>query len=205
MAIVPVRPTTGFERRRWTRPEYYRMLDAGILTEDDPVELIDGEVVLKVTQNHPQATATTLAARALDRAFGTGHHVRVQMPMTIGNSEPEPDVAVLPGEPDDYADHPSTALLVLEVADSSLAAERLDKASLYAAASIQDYWITNLVARQIEVLRDPIPMTDTPFGFGYRSRVVARSGEVVRPLARTGAEIPVDALLPRRAVRSSTG
>lgn len=197
-ATLPVSSGALFQRRRWTRAEYHKMLEAGILRNGDPFELIDGEVVLKVTTNPPHVTAVILAGDRLREAFGPGHVVRIQVPMAVGASEPEPDVAVVPGDPNDYDDHPSTALLVVEVADSSLAADRTVKASLYASADVPDYWITNLVHRQIEVHREPVEGADAPFGRAYRSVVVYRPGQSIRPLRAPAAEIAVDALLPRQ-------
>ncbi|HEY3109905.1 MAG TPA: Uma2 family endonuclease [Chloroflexota bacterium] len=199
MAIVEQPATATFTRRRWTRDEYYRMAEAGVFKRGERVELIDGEVTVMAPQNEPHMVATTLAAEALRDAFGRGFHVRVQGPMTLaGPTEPEPDVAVVEGSPNDYlASHPSNAAVVVEVAASSLAADRSEKSSLYARAGIPDYWIVNLVHRQLEVRHDPIALPSAPLGFAYRATTILLPGESVRPLARPDAEIAVDALLPR--------
>src|SRR5438309_4698604 len=99
------------------------MIDAGVLTTSDHVELVDGEIVTMTPQKSRHATAVSLAGIALSRAFGHDVFVRTQLPLALDvMSEPEPDIAVVAGSPRDYRDnHPSTALLILEVADSSLA------------------------------------------------------------------------------------
>jgi Uma2 family endonuclease len=118
--------------RRWTRQEYDRMIDARVLTPEDHVELIDGEIVTVTPQKSRHATAVRLAEIAVRRAFGDHVDVRTQLPLTLdAASEPEPDVAVVAGSPRDYRDaHPSTALLIVEVADASLLFDRTTKASL---------------------------------------------------------------------------
>ena len=199
VAIVEQPTTATFTRRRWTRDEYYRMAEAGIFKPGERVELIDGEVTVMSPQNEPHMVAITLTAEALREAFGRGFHVRVQGPMTLaGPTEPEPDVAIVEGSPNDYlASHPSHAAVVVEVADSSLAADRSEKGSLYARAGVPDYWIVDLVHRRLEIYRDPIELPNAPHGFAYRTATMLLPGESVRPLARPEAEIAVDALLPR--------
>ena len=127
--------------RRWSRQEYDRMIDAGVLTTQDRVELIDGEIVTTPPQKTQHAAAACLVATALRHAFGEHVDVRRQLPLALdAASEPEPDVAVVAGSPRDYRDaHPATALLIVEVADSSLEFDRTTKASLYARAGIPDY------------------------------------------------------------------
>jgi Uma2 family endonuclease len=126
--------------RRWSRAEYDRMIDAGVLTTEDHVELIDGEIVTMTPQKSRHATAVWLAQIAIGRAFGEPFGVRTQLPLALDpGSEPEPDIAVVTGSPRDYSDeHPSTAVLIVEVADASLAFDRTVKASLYARAGIPD-------------------------------------------------------------------
>ena len=105
---------------------------------------------------------------------------------------PEPDLAVLPGEPDDYVDHhPSEALLVVEVTDTSQHHDRKRKPGIYAFAGIPEYWILNLRRDAVEVLRDPK-------GGEYRKKLVFRRGQRISPLARPEASIAVDDLLPRQ-------
>ena len=99
--------------RRWTRQEYDRMIEAGVLTPDDRVELIDGEILSTTPQGSPHATAVLLVQDALRVSFGRDVHIRAQLPIALGlDSEPEPDVAVVAGSVRDYRDaHPQSALL----------------------------------------------------------------------------------------------
>src|SRR5439155_1378488 len=137
--------------RRWTRREYSRLIDVGVLHEDDPIELLEGRLVVAEPQHTPHATAIDLAGEALRQAFGAGWRVRIQLPLGLGpDSEPEPDVAVVRGDARDFlADHPATAALVVEVSDAGLELDRRLKARIYARARITDYWVVNLVDRVV--------------------------------------------------------
>ena len=185
-------------RHRFTTVDYHKMAEAGILRDDDRVELIEGEIVEVPPQHSRHATGVRLAEDALRALFGAGFEVRAQLPLALGQySEPEPDVAVVVGTPRDFMDaHPTSALLVVEVADTTLSFDRDTKGSLYAAAGIPEYWIVNLVHRQLEIYRDPGAMPEAPYGFGYRTRTIALPGEVVATPAPTGARLAVDELLP---------
>ena len=129
--------------------------------------------------------------------------LRPQMPLSLGedetghDSDPEPDLAVVAGTRRDYATgHPATALLVVEIADSSLAYDRTRKARLYAGARIADYWIVNLVERQLEIFRKPEPDPAADGAWRYAARIIARPGEAVTPLALPAATIAVADILP---------
>src|SRR5437773_1108697 len=124
--------------RRWTRQEYDRLIEIGLLQEDDPIELIEGRLVVAEPQHDPHARAVELVSEVLRRAFGRGWRVRVQLPLALGpDSEPEPDVSVVRGTPRDApSGHPTTAALVVEIADSSLRLDRGPKAQVYARAGI---------------------------------------------------------------------
>jgi Uma2 family endonuclease len=99
-------------------------------------------------------------------------------------SEPEPDVAIVPGDLDDYAQaHPSRPVLTVEVSDSSLAADRERKGSLYARAGLADYWVLNLIDRVLEVYREPAPDSSAPYGWRYARREVFDARAEVVPLA----------------------
>jgi Uma2 family endonuclease len=184
--------------RRWTREEYYRMGEAGFF-EDQRVELIEGEIVQMAPQKDVHAVAIGLAARALAKAFGPQFWIRQQLPVRIGTtSEPEPDLSVVAGEPRDYlgSDHPDTALLLIEVSDTTLAFDRGRKASLYASAGFTDYWIVNLIQRRIEVYRDPVTDPAAPSGYRYRTVTVHESSGSIPPLAAPSTPIAVADLLP---------
>ena len=184
--------------RRWTRVEYDRLIEKGIFLPDDRIELLAGELVVREPQGTPHAVGIRLVEEALRRAFGPGWEVRGQLPVALDEeSEPEPDVSVVPGEPRDYlVDHPSRPVLVVEVAESSVALDRAHKGSLYARAGLADYWILNLVDRVLEVYREPAQSLAARFGWAYSSVQSFRSADLVSPLAAPAARIPVAALLP---------
>jgi Uma2 family endonuclease len=140
--------------RALTRVEYEELVERGVL-EDARVELLYGRIVSMSPQGPLHTYSVTRLARLLIQALGEDRAiVRVQAPFVAANeSEPEPDAAIV--APGDYAErHPETALLLIEVADSSLARDR-EKAKLYAAARVPEYWIVNLVDAVVEVYRDP--------------------------------------------------
>jgi Uma2 family endonuclease len=144
------------------------------------------------------STAVRLVAEALRRAFGAGWLVNTQDPIAADDeSEPEPDVAVVPGSIRDYRDeHPATAALVVEVALTSLVFDRRHKGSLYARAGVVDYWIVNLIDRIVEVRRRPAPDPAADYGAAYQDIVIAQPGTVLTPLAKLDARIAVDDVLP---------
>jgi Uma2 family endonuclease len=190
------------ERRLWTRREYERMAELGLFGPEDKVELIEGEIVAKMASMYtPHATAVILCDDALRQAFHGGQtHLRVQMPFAASdNSEPEPGIAVVPGGLRAYEDsHPASALLLVEVADSSLSYDRVTKAALYARAGVPEYWILNLVDRLLEVHRQPQSIPERPLGHGYASVAKLAETQTVTPLAAFGTVITVADLLPRR-------
>jgi Uma2 family endonuclease len=186
------------ELRRWTREEYERMIDAGILGENDRVELVAGEIVSVSPQQGRHAAGVSLGQETLRIAVGPDFHVRVQLPLALDpDSEPEPDLAVIAGSPRDYRDmHPTTAILVVEVSDTTLAFDRIRKASVYARAGIPEYWILNLQLQSLEVYRDPAPDPAAPLGYAYRQRLTFGAGDRVQVLMIPGAEVTVTDLLP---------
>ncbi len=183
---------------RWTREQYYQMLDLGWF-QDQRVELIDGEVIDMPAQKNFHALAITLTEDALKIAFGTNYWVRVQMTLDLAPlSSPDPDLAVVAGSPRSHATatNPTSALLIVEVSETTLWYDRNRKAPLYAAAGITDYWIVNLVQRQLEVYRDPVADSTQPFGFRYNNRTIFDPPDKVSPLAAPQAQITVADLLP---------
>ena len=183
--------------RRWTRAEYDRLVELGVL-HGEPVELIGGQLVVAEPQGSYHATGIGAVDDALRAVLPAGWVVRAQMPVALDDeSEPEPDLAVVPGARADYrADHPARPALVIEVADSSLAFDRADKGSLYARGGVGDYWIVNLVDRVLEVYRDPGPDPAAPYGWRYRAVAELGPGAVVSPLALPAVRLAVDDLLP---------
>jgi len=184
--------------RRFTRVEYERLIDLGVFQPGEDIELIGGELMVAEPQGAPHYTAIRKTAKALEAAFGPGWEVRTEGPIGLDDeSEPEPDVAVVPGAPDDYARaHPSRPALTVEVAESSLALDRQRKGSLYARAGLPDYWVLNLVDRVLEVYREPAPDSAAPFGWRYGRSEVFEASARVTPLAAPGSSIPVSQLLP---------
>jgi len=195
MTIPP--PTGGVHERTWTKAEYHRLGEQGYF-HGQRVELIGGRLMVMSPMGSPHGAVLGHVAAYLEPLFKPGNTVRWQMPLNLSaTSEPEPDIAVVVGRQLDYFNgHPSTALLVVEVSESTLAYDRGRKASLYASAGIRDYWIVNLITPQIEVYRDPIPDAAEPFGHRYAQRTDRLVGDVVSPLALPGVTIPVADLLP---------
>lgn len=184
-------PTT----RRWTRDEYHKVAALGVFA-DERVELIGGQIVTQSPQGSEHVAATDRVAEKLRDIFGAGFWVRMQFPLDLGQlSEPEPDIAVVRGRREDYTDHPTTALLIVEVSDTTLAYDCGAKASLYAAAGIDEYWIVNLNDRQLEVFREPVADPAMTFGHKYNSRTILKSGDTVSPLAAPRASLHVNELL----------
>jgi Uma2 family endonuclease len=183
--------------RRWRRVEYERLVDLGLFV-GERLELLDGMLVVREPQGSPHAAIVTQIGQVLAAAFGAGWHARLHAPLALGeDSEPEPDVAVVAGTPRDYViAHPTTAALVVEVADSSLRLDRRFKATVYAQAGLSEYWIVNLVDRAVEVHREPQPAADAADDWIYRSVDVLRSPATVTSRAAPAARIPVADLLP---------
>lgn len=177
---------------------YYRLLE---MSGQDwlRVELIDGEVLEMPPQKNWHALGITLTAEALEAAFGPGFWVRQQCSLDLTPySVPDPDVAVVEGAPRQWRGpkDPTTALLIVEVSDTTLAYDRGRKASLYAASGIADYWILNLVDSQLEVYRRPIADTEQEFGHRYADISILRSGEHIAPIALPDSRVAVADLLP---------
>lgn len=180
----------------WTVDQFHYLGDLGCF-EGRRAMLIDGVIVEEGPMNPPHATAATKTEDAIREAFGRGWHVRVSKPFVISTvSDPEPDVAVIPGRPGDYSTHPSTASLIVEVSDTSLRYDTTVKMSLYAAGGIADYWVLDVNARQLLVFRDPVPDANQPHGHGYSTALTLGPTDTVSPLAAPHATITVADLLP---------
>jgi Uma2 family endonuclease len=181
----------------WTKHEYYKMAEMGLF-DGKHVELIEGDVIEMSPMRPPHRTAVVLTGDRLRGVFGAGYFISVQSPFDAGEpSEPEPDIAVIPGNVRDYkVAHPTTAVLIVEVADTSLQYDRIVKASLYAKAGIKEYWIVNLVDNQVEVYRHPVPMLEQTYGFGYTTVTILKTSDTITPLAAPHMTIAVAELLP---------
>jgi Uma2 family endonuclease len=136
---------------------YFEMVECGILSPDDRVELLDGLIVSMAAQSAPHAGTVYRVQRILLQKLGIDTVVRAHSSFFAGrNSVPEPDIAVLPGRADDYlSEPPSSAHLLVEVAASSLIQDRLTKSAIYARAGVPCYWIVNLRDHCVEVFREP--------------------------------------------------
>ena len=183
---------------RFTRRQYARMIDHGVVDEDDPIELLDGLLLVKEPQSSAHRTAVLLVGKALEQAFGNGWFVQMQSAIILDDrSEPEPDVSVVRGAPRDYADsHPRGPALVVEIAQSGLRIARGRKAAAYARAGLADYWIVNLVDRVLEVYREPARPGPALRRSSYISVVTLDLAATVAPLAVPSAHIRVGDLLP---------
>jgi Uma2 family endonuclease len=173
---------------RFSVDQYHAMIDNGVLTEGDPVELLGGWLIQKMTQKPGHPVAVDLLREAFAGLIAQGWHIRTQAPITVPEGEPEPDVALVRGDRRDYLHaHPGPldVALVVEVADTSLARDRGVKQRLYAQAGIPVYWIVNLIARQIEVYTDPVSTGKTA---QYRQQCVYGLSEIV-PVVLDSSEI----------------
>jgi Uma2 family endonuclease len=176
---------------RWSLDAYEHMAETGVFHPAERVELIDGTIYDLTPQSSRHATGVRLVEEALRALCPQGYDLRVQMPLALApSSAPEPDLAVVPGSLRDYRDaHPTTARLVVEISDSSLAYDRERKLPVYARAGIPEAWIVNLGEGVLEVYRRPAGST-------WRSRSTLRPPQSISPLLAPDVAIPVATLLP---------
>jgi Uma2 family endonuclease len=189
---------------RMTVDEYEAMVASGALKSRNRIHLINGYLVAKMTQNPPHSIADDLCGQALARVL-PGWYIRPAKPVRLPfqASEPEPDRCVVRGAARDYEDHhpgPGEIALIVEIADSSLAADRKLATEVYGPAGVPVYWIVNLVHRQVEVYTEPGPQ-------GYGSTKVFVEGQSV-PVVIDGQElgrIAVTDILPSRPAAPMAG
>jgi Uma2 family endonuclease len=184
---MAVQPT----RRQFTVAEYYRMGKAGILTEDDHVELIEGQVIEMPPIGGPHASCVNRSNRCLDRAVGDAAIESVQNPLNLGErSEPVPDLMLLRPRADFYVVHPTArhVLLLIEVSDTTLAYDLRSKLPLYARHGVPEVWIVDLNRAIILVHREPTPT-------GYRVTETRRRGDRLVVAALPDLEIAVEDIL----------
>jgi Uma2 family endonuclease len=146
-----------FPRRRiWTKKEYYKLIDNGFFI-DKRAELIEGDIIEFSSMKSSHAVTIGLFTNVLKEVLSENYDIRGQLPLDFSEiSEPEPDIAVVRGNPRDYLEtHPNTAELIVEISASTLSYDRNVKGKLYARNNIQDYWIVDLRKRCIEVYRSP--------------------------------------------------
>lgn len=178
--------------RRFSVEDYHRMIDAGILGKRDRVELLDGEIIEMAPIGGEHAACVDRCTHLFVQRVGDVAQVRIQGPIELDPySEPEPDISVLRRRADFYSGGhpgPDETLLLIEVAQSSLAYDRLKKAPAYARRGVRELWIVDVAARVVEVYREPRPE-------GYASLQVVTATGTLRPLAFEGLEIAVADIL----------
>jgi Uma2 family endonuclease len=183
---------------RFTVDDFARMGEAGIFTEDDRVELIDGEIRDMTPIGQPHAWIVNRLTRRLVLRLADRAYVSVQNPLRLdGHSEPLPDLVVARGGEDDYADRHLEAgdvLLVVEVADSSLRYDLAEKMPRYARSGIPEAWLVDVAGGAVTVSTGPGPD-------GYVDRRVFRRGEEIASTAIAGLRVTVDEVVGRRGDR----
>lgn len=180
-------------RHKLSVESYERMVQAGILSENDRVELIHGEIIEKMPISPQHGASVKRLNRWFSSNLGDTVVIGVQDPVRLKHSEPEPDLSVMQWREDQYAamhPRPEDILLLVEVADSSLDFDREIKLPLYAEAGIVEYWIMNLVDQQLEIYRGPQP--DGSFG----QHMVAKQKDEIQMLAIPAARLAVANVLP---------
>lgn len=169
MAVLPIRRLVSVD-------DYHRMAEAGILTERDRVELIDGEIIIMSPIGSKHAGHVKRINALLSRLLKTKAVISIQDPVHLNDfSEPEPDIAVLKPAPDFYTSRhprPEDIHLVIEVSDSSLNWDRENKLPMYAAAGVKECWLVNIMAKEIEIYR-------VPSGNIYKYREIAREKDTI--------------------------
>ena len=190
---------SGVSLWRWTRDNYYRAAESGLFDLTARLELLDGEIIQHLSPHKSSHSTSVLFAQSAlaEAANQQSLHIRTQMPITLNDrSEPEPDLTLAVGTAVDYAEYhpfPPEISLLIEVSDTTLRIDRTRKAATYARAGIREYCIINLGDRQLEIYRDPAPIST---GFGYKTALIHDETDTVNPLFALGSAIAVADLLP---------
>src|SRR5437867_2225249 len=194
---APTAPSIWPYPFRWTCEPFEQLRHSGWV-EGRKLILIDGEILEMAFPGPLHDTALELCDRWLRSAFPASQYcVRGQMGLFFGiNTDPVPDLAVVAGTPRTLGQTPRTALLVIEIADTSVGFDTKEKASLYAAAGIQDYWVINLVDLRLHVFRTPQPDTTRKYGHWYGHVQGLSPTDSVAPLAAPNSSVLVADLLP---------
>jgi Uma2 family endonuclease len=177
----------------WTRNQYILLGKLGLFN-GRRVELIKGEIFEMCPKGWPHVVGCRKTAEVLEKVFTGIGWVARQEPLATVNSEPEPDLSVHPGRFEDYTDHPTTALLIVEVADPSLDYGTTTKAELFATAGIADYWVLDVINSRLFVFRDPVSVSAG--GTTYRTHLIFGPRDSIAPLGAPNSSVRVADLLP---------
>ncbi len=182
-----------FNLRMWTTEEYHRMAETGILDEDERVELLEGKIIWMSAKGTAHSSAVGRTDRLLQKCLGNQAWISIQDPVTLNqHSEPEPDIAIVKIDPLDYADHhptPGEVYLIIEVADSSLKFDCETKGKAYAQGKIADYWVLDVLNRQLYVFREPSEE-------GYQTKAILDENSTISPLQFPNLQISILSMLP---------
>lgn len=194
-ATIAPPPLTGWPRPlRWTVDLFHAVNATGAFAGRRPM-LIRGVLLEQGPMNDPHANAIEVATEVLRGVFGAGWRVRAQLPLRLGqDTDPMPDFAILMGGSRDGS--PTTAALVIEVSDTTLAFDSTTKAEVYATANIPEYWVLDVNGRCLHVFRDPAPLPNNLGATAYHTRLTLGPADTVSPLAAPGGSVRVADLLP---------
>ena len=202
-ASVPPRMPTApasCRKQKWTVEEFHRVRATGVW-DGLRTYLIRGEIWEQGPMNPRHANCVDRVREVLGAVFGAGYRLRVQTPVVLGDSSPFPDLAVVKGGLNDFeTKHPTTAALIVEIADSSLFEDTTTKAEVYATARILDYWVVDIENRRLLVFRDPSALPGG--GSAYRTCLNMTDAESVAPLAAPKAVVRVGDLFPPLTVEA---
>ncbi len=186
-------PKIGLPPRLWTVKEFHDLGERGWF-EGKRAKLIEGQIVEEGPMNPPHANAGDLAEDVIRNLFGRGWISRTQKPLVFDLwTDPLPDIAVMRGNPGGFKTHPTTADLIVEIADSSLGSDTTTKADLYATAGIKDYWVLDVDGKRLFVFRDPACVDGV---HSYQTKMVLKESDKISPLALPSSSILVSELLP---------
>lgn len=193
----PWKPTTVIPQpRKWTVSEFAHLNSLGCFAGRRAF-LLNGDILEQGPMEPPHAEALEIVTEQIRTAFGSGWRFRIQTPLHLDDyNNPMPDIAVIAGTPGYYGDHPVSAALVVEIADTTLRSDLTVKAELYATANIAEYWVLDLNNAVLHVFRDPQPL---PAGLGataYRTHTTLDATATVAPLAAPSGIIRVADMLP---------
>lgn len=183
-------------RKQWTVVEFHRLWTDGLFEPDCPM-LVLGQIYLVAIPGPPHNTSVGMADYCLKGLFGLGYWVRIQMPLVLGQwSDPVPDLSVIVGPPEIHDDQPTTAVLVVEVSDTTLSFDTGLKAEAYAGGGLTDYWVVDVNNRCLIVHRDIRPDPASRSGSSYATVTTLQTGQSIHPLANPQLVVNVNDLLP---------